>query len=49
MQYENVVAISITLMAIIVTILGLDDGSLIKTVIGAYLGFLAGKRLKNGK
>ena len=45
-MYENIIALSITIMAITLAYLGLDDGDLIKTVVGAYLGFLAGKRSK---
>ncbi len=43
---ENVIAISIVVLACFVTVLGLDDGSLIKSVIAAYLGYLTGKRTK---
>lgn len=41
---ENLLAIAIVLMAVILTVLGLDDGDLIKSVVSAYLGFLAARR-----
>ena len=41
---ENLIAVLIVLMAIGLASLGLDDGSLVKTVVSAYLGFLVGKR-----
>ena len=43
---ENVLAMSIVVLACFLTGFGLDDGSLIKSVICAYLGFLAGKRVR---
>lgn len=43
---ENLLAISIVVMAIVLTLLGLDDGSFIKSVVSAYLGFLTAKRLE---
>lgn len=44
MLNENLVATLITILAIALTYFGLDDGSLIKSVVGAYLGYLIGKR-----
>lgn len=48
---ENILAICITILAIVITLAGLDNGDLLKTVVGAYLGFLVGQRSpkrKNG-
>ena len=46
---ENVIAISIVAMAIVLAYLGLDDGSFIKSVVSAYLGFLMAKRLESNR
>ena len=41
---ENVMAISIVVMAVFLTACGLDNGDLIKSVVSAFLGYLLGKR-----
>lgn len=40
---ENLLATLIVLLAVGASALGLDDGSLIRMVISAYLGFLTAK------
>jgi hypothetical protein len=47
MLNENVLALSICIMAISLAYIGLDDGNTVKTVISAYLGYLLGKRYRN--
>ena len=47
MLNENLVAICVTVLALGLTYFGLDDGDLIKAVVGAYLGYLIGKRKPN--
>lgn len=47
MLNENLIATIIATLAIILTILGLDNGDIIKSVISAYLGFLLGQRIRN--
>ena len=46
---ENVIAISIVVLAGILAFSGLDDGSYIKSVVSAYLGFLTAKRLEKNR
>ena len=43
---ENLVALSIVVMAVFLTGVGLDNGDLIKSVVSAFLGYLIGKRRK---
>lgn len=46
---ENLIATLVVLMAISLTAYGLDDGSLVKMVVTAYLGFLFGKKYEQQK
>lgn len=46
---ENLIAISIVLASISLAMLGLDDGSLTKMVVSAFLGYLTAKRLERKK
>ena len=41
---ENLIGISIVVMAIFLTACGLDNGDLIKLVVSAFLGYILGKR-----
>ena len=47
MLNENLIAVIIATLAVILAILDLDDGDIIKSVITAYLGFLIGQRTRN--
>ena len=46
---ENVIAIAIVVLAISLAYFGLDDGSFIKSVVSAYLGFLTAKRIESNR
>ena len=46
---ENLLAISIVVMAVVLTACGLDYGSFIKSVVSAYLGFMTAKRLESNR
>ena len=47
MLNENLIAVIIAALAVILAILDLDNGDIIKSVISAYLGFLLGQRTRN--
>lgn len=47
MLNENLIAILIAALAVILVIFDLDNGDIIKSVISAYLGFLVGQRTRN--
>ena len=47
MLNENLVALIIATLAVILVVLDLDNGDIIKSVITAYLGFLLGQRTRN--
>ena len=47
MLNENLVALIIATLAVILAVLDLDNGDIIKSVISAYLGFLLGQRTRN--
>ena len=47
MLNENLIAVLIAALAIVLTILDLDNGDIIKSVISAYLGFLVGQRTRS--
>jgi len=43
---ENLIAIAILMASVGLVMLGVDDGSLCKMIVGTYLGFLVGKRVE---
>ena len=47
MLNENLVALIIATLAVVLVVLDLDNGDIIKSVITAYLGFLIGQRTRN--
>ena len=47
MLNENLVALIIATLAVILVVLDLDNGDIIKSVISAYLGFLVGQRTRS--
>lgn len=42
---ENLIAVAVLLASFGASYLNIDDGSLLKMVVSAYLGLLVGKRL----
>lgn len=46
---ENLIAIAIVVASVLLGYIGLDDGSLTKMVVSAFLGFLTGKRVEKAK
>lgn len=44
MLNENIIAVGILVIPLVLAFLGLDDGDLAKMVVTAFLGWLVGKR-----
>ena len=47
MLNENLIAIIVASLAVVLVVLDLDNGDIIKSVISAYLGFLVGQRTRS--
>lgn len=46
---ENLIATLVVLMAVALVAFGYDDGSYLRMIISAYLGFLFGKKYEETK